>query len=293
MPSVAVTLAALGGLATWQELRRHHGKRAIRAACTHGEVDRLARDRYALPTVDEHRRTAHRFHAVTSHLSAAQHHGWKVKVPPSTAWITVRRNRKLPKSARGQATVRYADLRPDEVESGVTTPLRTVVDCARALPFDEALTVADSALRAGDITLEDLRVVAAGLHGNGAGAARRVAQHADGRSANPLESVLRAIAIELGLRVVPQHSIADTGLFAVVDVAVPDLRLVLEAEGFEFHGSREQWRNDCRRFTRLAAHRWWVLRFTWEDVMHHPEHVRWAIETWLRAQGRAVAGLAG
>jgi very-short-patch-repair endonuclease len=290
---VVVALERLGGVGTTAQLRALCGRKRLARAVAEGRVLRLGRGRFALSDAQRDRRRAVELAGVTSHLSAAQHHGWKVKVPPSQAWITVPRNRKLPKSVRDEATVRYADLRPDEVESGVTTPLRTVVDCARALPFDEALTVADSALRAGDITLDDLRAVAAGLRGNGAGAVRRVARHADGRSANPLESVLRAIAVELGLGVVPQHAIADTGLFAVVDVAVPDLRLVLEAEGFEFHGSREQWRNDCRRFTRLAAHRWWVLRFTWEDVMHHPQHVRWAIETWLRAPQRAVVGLAG
>ena len=32
-------------------------------------------------------------------------------------------------------------------EQGFTRPVRTVIDCARTYPYDEALCVADSALR--------------------------------------------------------------------------------------------------------------------------------------------------
>ena len=71
--------------------------------------------RYALPGTDEHRRTAHRLHAVLSHLSAAQHHGWKVKVPPEQAWVTVRRNRKVSKVAKAAAHIHYADLTDGDV----------------------------------------------------------------------------------------------------------------------------------------------------------------------------------
>jgi hypothetical protein len=44
----------------------------------------------------------------------------------------------------------------DEIVAGVTGPLRTVVDCARVLPFDSALAVADSALRSGNVRRADL-----------------------------------------------------------------------------------------------------------------------------------------
>ena len=63
------------------------------------------------------------------------------------------------------------------------------------LAFDEALAVADSALRSGAVTAEELRSASARLRGTGSRAARLVAQYADHRAANPFESVLRALAL--------------------------------------------------------------------------------------------------
>lgn len=286
MPEIADTLTALGGLATWSELRKVHSKRAIGKALVDGHAVRLARRRYALPLVAEGPREAHRRSATLSHLSAALAHGWAVKAPPAVPTITVRRNRHVTASDRLTARFFFADLRPDDVIDGRTTPLRTVIDCARTLPFDQALAVADSALRSQRVDVFELRAAAAAARGPGATGIRRVAAHADGRAANPLESVLRAIALEVpGLEVVPQYQIAEPGLYAIADLADVRHRLALEAEGYAFHGTRPAWRSDARRFTALAAYLWTVLRFTYEDVMHHPEQVRWTIQAWLAHRG--------
>jgi hypothetical protein len=45
--------------------------------------------------------------------------------------------------------IHVGDLHPSEVDDGRTTKSRTLTDCLRGLPFDEALAVADSALRHG------------------------------------------------------------------------------------------------------------------------------------------------
>ena len=54
--------------------------------------------------------------AVLSHLSAAVHHGWKVKTVPDAAWVTVRRHRRLRpmRSASGSSRA-CADLPRDDV----------------------------------------------------------------------------------------------------------------------------------------------------------------------------------
>jgi hypothetical protein len=96
-------------------------------------------------------------------------------------------------------------LAEDQVVDGVTTPSRTVIDCARLLPFDEALAIADSALRSGFVTREEL--TEADVRGAGALAVRRVVRHADPRAANPFESVLRALCLEAGLSVEPQGEV--------------------------------------------------------------------------------------
>jgi very-short-patch-repair endonuclease len=50
-------------------------------------------------------------------------------------------------------------------------------------------------------------------------------------------------------------------------------RLVLEADSFEFHGTRRALVRDCRRYVSLVVRGWTVLRFTWEDVVYEPASV--------------------
>jgi len=112
----------------------------------------------------------------------------------------------------------------------------------------------------------------------GAARARRVAEHASALAANPFESMLRAIAIEVGLSVRPQVGIW-LGEDGVVHPDVVDIgrRLVLEADSWEFHTGNEAHARDCRRYTLLVVHGWTVLRFTWRQVMHDADFVRWCL----------------
>lgn len=277
---VAETVRFLGGIATWRLLRVVHPARLIRRATAAGTVLRPGHGRYVLPSASEHLRIAQSRGATLSHLSAAQHHGWAVKTVPIDAWITVRRKRHLRPEQLAGVRPRWADLRSGDACQGVTTPLRTVVDCARVLPFDEALAVADSALRAGSVTRVELTQAAAGLRGTGSRQARRVARFADSRAANPFESVLRALAIDEGFDLTPQLELAAPGLYAVVDLGSEELRLAVEADGFEHHGTRRGLRKDCRRHTELAVFQYSSLRFSFEDVMGEQAWVRWALRSW-------------
>jgi very-short-patch-repair endonuclease len=49
---------------------------------------------------------------------------------------------------------------------------------------------------------------------------------------------------------------------------------VIEADSFEWHGKRSALASDCRRYNRFVVRGWLVLRFSWEDVMFHPDQVR-------------------
>jgi very-short-patch-repair endonuclease len=101
-----------------------------------------------------------------------------------------------------------------------------------------------------------------------------VAEHADGRAANPFESVLRSVALEVpGLVLVPQVIVAESPELRP-DLVDPVRRVVAEADSFAWHGSRSALRRDCRRYNRLALLDYVVLRFSWEDVMHDPGYVR-------------------
>ncbi len=280
MGEVAGTVRMLGGWAAWRELVAVHPRRCVERAVHRGEVERVARGQYTLPSTAEHLRRARAATATLSHLSAALHHGSKVKAPPEAAHVTVRAKRHLERGRADGLVVHWSDLPASEVDRGVTAPLRTVLDCARRLPFDEALAVADSALRSGAVEPDTLRTAAETSRGRGASGIRRVSTHADGRAANPFESVLRALAIEEGLRLVPQLVVTGDGLIAVVDLGSEELRLAVEADGFETHGTRSGLRKDCRRHTELAVNAWSSLRLSYEDVMHEPQWTRWALRTW-------------
>jgi len=57
------------------------------------------------------------------------------------------------------------------------------------------------------------------------------------------------------------------------DLADPLAGVVLEADSFEFHGNRADFRRDCERYDELVAAGWTLLRLPWELVMFDPDRV--------------------
>jgi very-short-patch-repair endonuclease len=221
-----------------------------------------------------------RLGGVVSHVSAASHWRLDVASRPLSPHITVGRNRHdLPPAA---ANIHWANLAALDIDerAPVTTPLRTTLDCARSLPFGEALAVADSALRSGLVTADELETAADKLRGAGRQRIGRVARHADGRSGSALESGLRAIFIVARISGFdPQMVVRDGDFFARVDLGDRRRMIVAEADSFEHHGHRSALVRDCRRYNELVARGWRVLRFAWEHVMFEPGWV----ETVVRA----------
>jgi very-short-patch-repair endonuclease len=173
-----------------------------------------------------------------------------------------------------QAQVDVAELGRRDVLDGVTVPEVTLAACLRTCSFDEALAIADSALRDG-FGARNLAHIADLARGPGSAQMRRVARHADGRAANPFESGLRAICLSVpGLDVEPQVTIRDGDVTARPDLVDRRLLMAFEADSFEWHGGREALASDARRYNRLVIAGWMVLRFSWEDVMFHADEVR-------------------
>lgn len=263
-------VARLGGVTTRSAILNLVSVRALKRAVEDGYVIRDGLGRYSLRSVGDARHAAHALSGTVSHLSAAQHWGWELMSPPEAPHVTVPRKRRIHPARREGVVVHWAELHPNEVIDGVTGPTRTLADCLTSCTFEAGLAVADSALRHRAVTPGQLRGLAAGRGGRGSGTARRVASLADGRAANPFESVLRAQAITVPrIEVVPQVQI-DEFRPDLVDEA---LRLVLEADSHTWHSSREALRRDCRRYNALVLRGWTVLRFTWEDVMLRPHRV--------------------
>ena len=266
--NAGTALERLGGVASTRVLLRLTSRRQIRRALARRTITKVGRGRYALPTAEVARLAAAGLSGVVCLRSAAAHHGWGLKVQPELPEVAVNPRRHLTAERRAGVRVAWMTVAVDDVAAGVTTPLRTVLDCARHLPLDEALAIADSALRSGMVGRAELD--AAQVRGAGAAAVRRVLAHADARAANPFESVLRAHCIEAGLQVVPQQAIdLDTGTVRP-DLVSRTRWLVLEADSWAFHATRTAHQRDCARYNLLTLHGWRVLRFTWEQVIGCP-----------------------
>ena len=119
----------LAGVGSARQIGALSSRRKLREAVNAGEVRRCRRGLCTLEKYDAHRRRAHELAAVASHLTAAVHWGWKVTWPADRPWVTVRRNRKIAAAVRAEVHLTYADLADHEVVDGVTSPVRTVVDC--------------------------------------------------------------------------------------------------------------------------------------------------------------------
>jgi very-short-patch-repair endonuclease len=295
-PAMTVThvLHRLGGVASRKVLIRATSRKEFRRSVAADEIVRDAHGRYALPVADEAVRAANRLSGAVSHRTAALRWGWQVKTVPDRPDVTIRRKRHLAKHQADGVELHWADLKPDDVTGIVTSKERTLVDCMRSLPFDEALAIADSALRRRDVTKVRLVELADALTGPGSRQARRVAREATHLAANPFESVLRAICLLVhDLHLEPQVVIADHEGRGRADLVDRERRLVVEAESHSFHSRRGDLRRDCRRYTKLVLLGWRVLRFAWEDVMFHQDYVRECLELAVGSAGRQAQCVCG
>lgn len=254
-------LERLGGAAPRGRLLRLTDRAELDRLVLSGDILRDVRGRYALPAATQALRTANALTGVASHLSAAVHWGSEVKAQPALPHVTFRRNQNITAAQRRLVIPHWAELGPDDVcDEWVTSTARTLSNCLTALPWDEALAVADSALRHEDISQVGLVMLTAGLTGPGAAQARTVAAEA----ANPFESVLRAIALE-----VPGLTFRHSG---------PSAPPLASGRARIWSTASACWSSRPTATPGTAAIRGWiVLRFAWEDVMFVAGEVREAL----------------
>lgn len=283
-------LTRLGGTAERSVLLCATTRKKLERAVGRGEVVRLARGRYALPTASRGAQAARRLSGAASHRSAAAGHGWGLAFQPVRPEVVVPRNRNVPPARRFGVELRWRPLSKDEQASAITEPYRTVLDCARDLPFREALVIADSALRDQTVDAEVLEERALLLPRKGRARALTVVESASSLAANPFESMLRALAREVpGLDVSPQVLLLDRGFRGRPDLVDAKRRLVLEADSWEHHASKKGFERDCARYNALTLRGWTVLRFTWHQVMYEPWYVLAALKAAVEgSDGRAV-----
>jgi very-short-patch-repair endonuclease len=218
--------------------------------------------------------------AVAGGRTAAVLWGFDMLVEPQLIEVVVPTSREGAPSGvalrrrRGSAAVEHAVLGLEPLR--LLAPVTTVVDCALNRPLREAVVIADSALRAGAVTLDGLRELSGSLvHHPRGHRLRRVLDLADPSAASVLESLARLLFLQHGLSPEAQVSLRDArGRFiGRVDFLFRDQRLVIECDGRRWHDPEDARARDRVRDNELERAGFRLLRLTWNDIVHRPQYV--------------------
>ncbi|MGK5640391.1 endonuclease domain-containing protein [Streptomyces sp. URMC 126] len=233
---------------------------------------------------------------VVSHWAAAVVHG--IERRAAGPEFTGPGGRSLP---GGQGTLHRLRLRPDEVTHrdglAVTTVPRTLADLLWAGPRDDALVAVESAVgrrpdgeggSRGPLTVLDAvrDAVRDGAGMRGWRRAQGWLALADERAGSPAETIARLRMNDAGLYPEPQAELVLPGGRRVYpDFFFRGQGLVVEIEGYAWHGDRARHQRDIARYNELVrcpeVRR--VLRFTADDVFLRPV-------TMVRTLRRALEG---
>jgi very-short-patch-repair endonuclease len=151
----------------------------------------------------------------------------------------------------------------------VTNPARTILDVAPRLT-DKALTRAVNELRiARRLKLELLAdLVARYPRHPGASRVRPLIETRRGPTRSELEDVFAVFATRFDL---PPFEFNARVAGYEVDVLFPKQRVIVELDGYEFHGTRQAFEKDRERDAATLAAAFVTVRITWERLTQAPE----------------------
>lgn len=201
-----------------------------------------------------------------------------------------------PKAGNGYH-VHFREVPDDEMtvlgELPVTAPLRTVLDCATALPGDWGVAVADAALHRGLISQAALAQSAEATRRiKGARRVRVLPTLCSPRAESPGESLLRLQLLRMGLDVREQVTMLDIEGRPRVDFLVEG-GLVIEFDGRSKYGidgdpERAHWEEKLRH-DRLTEAGFEVLRIVWADLWDEAALTRRVLRALARARRRGAS----
>lgn len=233
---------------------------------------------------------------VGSHRSAALIHGLDLLAPwQGDGAITVTRPVGLGSgTGRAGVHVHVAALPGGHVtvRGGVrvTSVARTVVDLARTSPFRDGVVVADSALRKGLASKDELlAVVADCAKWPGIQHARLVVDFCDGQSESVLESISRVAFRDHGLPA-PELQVwvggEETGVVGRADFLWRRHQTIGEADGAVKYADTTRAISQLRRDAELRRAGFQVVHFTWYEINKVPHQVAASIWEAFRRGGR-------
>lgn len=264
---------------------------ALKWAMSQGSIERVSRGVYRVSGssgyLDRVRAAALRHpDAVASHGSAAALHG--LACPWPGGWRQVELTGQWSRRFTGSLVHRHALAEAEiVVVDGIrcTSPARTVLDVAAAIPLHAALVVADSFCRLPNPTRmkaldpefreelrQSLRDTATRLrYRRGIASARLVCELAEPAAESPAESWARGLVIE-GRFPVPAVGIPVVGADGrtyFADLCWQEQRLIAEIDGAGKYNGREDLLREKNREDELRAAAWdftrWPARDLWRD----------------------------
>lgn len=167
-------------------------------------------------------------------------------------------------------------LDPDDIvvldDLRVTTPARTLWDLASVLALPDLVAVGDYFLRADESFADSLSSLLETRSGQrGARRARAARDLLDGRAESAPEPRLRAVLAEAGLSRPEVSFPVEVGGFRYrLDLAFVDAKVALEYQG-DYHRSREQWRRDMTRRSRVESVGWTIVELNGDDLLQPRE----------------------
>ena len=219
--------------------------------------------------------------SMLSHRVAGQLHRLD-GVPPTTVFdLYVSSNRRPRNVPRARIHRVDAGLPAHCLGLPVTPIPMTIVDLARELPAETGARIVADALRTHRVSLDALeREVARWMLRPHITRARAAVRLADPRLESVLEDELfviaRRVRAALGQRhlFVPQYEVVADGRFvARLDLAVPELRLGFEADGYATHAMRPGFERDRERAALLQLAGWSSVAFTATQIRRRPQWV--------------------
>lgn len=230
---------------------------------------------------------------VGSHHSAAAIHGLDV-LGQQPSDLAVTRPPGGSQKARAGVRVHVAALPGGHVNVRggvrVTSVARTVVDLARTSPFRDGVVVADSALRNGQTSKDELlAVVADCAQWPGIRRARMVVDFCDGQSESVLESISRVAFRDHGLPA-PELQVwvggEETGVVGRADFLWRRYQTIGEADGAVKYADTSRAISQLRRDAALRRAGFQVVHFTWDEINRVPHQVAASIREAFRRGGR-------
>ena len=179
----------------------------------------------------------------------------------------------------------------------LTSPARTLVDLG-AVCDDVALEQAmEHAFRRRISSVNEVHHALRWLPNEWKPGTRRVARVLEQGVFSPkMHSELERQALRLFRRLrlpepICQYEVAaDDLVLGFVDFAWPKAKVIVEAEGFEFHSGREVWESDIDRYNAMTLRGWKVLRLTHSDLQDPSRPLFRELKALLLGPSRARSG---